>query len=202
MPTTANPPTASPLGGVAVVVLITALFGAVWGLTGAFALPGVYSYVATLLVIAATVVFLLAAARFLLLSRRLPSSSMSARANPFRTRAYRLAVLFEAVAIPVAVVALNYAGYAGALPSTIAVIVGLHFFGFIPAFRLWSRRFVALGGGLILLGLISLLLPAGSGATEMDPRGAAVGLGCALVLWGSVLPLALSTGREVNALRS
>lgn len=148
-----------------------------------------------------TAAFLLVAARFFRLSRCLPLSPTGAGTNPFRTRAYRLAVLFEAVAIPVAAVALNDAGYPGAVVSAIAAIVGLHFFGLIPAFRSW--RFAAVGGAMVAVGLLSLLLLSGAGASGADsgadPRGAAVGLGCALVLWIGVLPLMVSTWRQAGA---
>jgi hypothetical protein len=102
-----------------------------------------------------------------------------------------LAVLFEVVAIPVAVVLLNRTGYPGAVGSAIVAIVGLHFFGLVPAFE--SRRFAAVGGAMVLVGLLSLLLPsAAGGASGVDPRGAATGLGSALVFWVGVLPLVIS----------
>jgi hypothetical protein len=156
-----------------VVVLITAFFGALWGLMGAAVLPGIPSSVAALLTVVVTMTFLLAAARLLLLSRRLPRSSASAGTNPFRSRAYLLAVLFEVVAIPVAVVLLNRTGYPGAVGSAIVAIVGLHFFGLVPTFE--SRRFAAVGGAMVLVGL--LLLSVAGGASGVDPRGAATGLG-------------------------
>lgn len=114
--------------------------------------------------------------------------------NPFGTRAYRLAVLFEAVAIPVAAVVLNNAGYPGAVVSAVAAIVVLHFFGLVPAFH--SRRSAAVGGAMLLIAAFSLLLPGGVSGTS--PRGAVVGLGCAFVLWVGVLPFVLSTWREAN----
>jgi hypothetical protein len=185
-----------------VVVLITAFFGALWGLMGAATLPGTPSSVAALLTVVVTTTFLLAAARLLLLSRRLPRSSASAGTNPFgtnpfRSRAYLLAVLFEVVAIPVAVVLLNRAGYPGAVGSAIVAIVGLHFFGLVPAFK--SRRFAAVGGAMVLVGLLSLLLPSvAGGASGVDPRGAATGLGSALVFWVGVLPLVISAWTGFN----
>ena len=169
MPTTANLPSAHRARTAAVVVLITAFFGALWGLLGASALPGSYSSVAALLTVVVTAVLLLTAARLLRLSRRLPRSSAGAGINPFRTRAYLLAVLFQAVAIPVAVVSLNRAGHPGAVGSAIVAIVGLHFFGLVPAFE--SRRFAAVGGAMVLVGLLSLLLPSGGAASGADPRG-------------------------------
>lgn len=196
MPAAVKPPNASRAGGAAVAVFITAFFGAIWGLTGAFALPGVSSSIAVLLVAAATAVFLLATVSFFRLSRRLPSSVAGAGTNPFTTRAYRLAVLFEAVAIPLAGVLLNAAGYPGAVVSAVAAIVGLHFFGLIPAFGSW--RFAAVGGAMVTVALLSLLLPSGADASGAYPRAATVGLGCALVLWAGILPLVISTWREAK----
>jgi hypothetical protein len=197
VPTTKNPQSVHQARIAAVVVLITAFFGALWGLMGAAALPGTPSSVAALLTVVVTTTFLLAAARLLLLSRRLPRSSASAGTNPFRSRAYLLAVLFEVVAIPVAVVLLNRTGYPGAVGSAIVAIVGLHFFGLVPAFK--SRRFAAVGGAMVLVGLLSLLLPSvAGGASGVDPRGAATGLGSALVFWVGVLPLVISAWPGFN----
>lgn len=193
----ADPPSAVSVRGFAVVLLITAFFGAVWGLVGARALPAWPSFPVTVLVVAATTLFLLAAARLFRLSRGLPAASGEADANPFRSRPYRLAVLFEAVAIPLTAVVLNSAGYPGAVISAVAMIVGLHFFGLIPAFKSW--RFAAVGGAMVLVGTISLLLPAGAEGSGASPRGALVGLGCALVLWAGVVPPLVSTWRRVGA---
>jgi hypothetical protein len=85
---------------------------------------------------------------------------------------------------------LNRAGYPGAVGSAIVAIVGLHFFGLVPAFKL--RRFAAVGGAMVLVGLLSLLLPSVADASGVDPRGAATGLGSALVFWVGVLPLVIS----------
>ena len=187
MPNADVPFIASRTRTAAVVVLITAFFGALRGLLGASALPGTPSSVAALLTVVVTAAFLLAAACLLRLSRRLPRSSSGVGTNPFRTRAYLLAVLFQAVAIPVAVTVLNRADHPGAVGSAIVAIVGLHFFGLVPAFK--TRRFAAVGGAMVLIGLLSLLLPSGvGGASGADPRGAATGLGSALVFWVGVLP--------------
>lgn len=194
MPATANPLTASQAGGAAAAVLITAFFGGLWGLTGVLALPDAYSSVAILVVAVVTVALVVAAARFLRLSRRPARPSGGAGTNPFATRAYRLAVLFEAIAIPVAAIVLNNAGHPGAVVSAVAAIVGLHFFGLVSAFR--SRRFAAVGGAMVFIAAFSLLLPGWvSGAS---PRGAVVGLGCAFVLWVGILPFVLSAGRGAN----
>ena len=189
-------PSGARLRGFATVLLITAFFGVLWGLVGASALPAGPAFPAAVLVVAATAVLLLAAARLFYLSRRLPVSSEGASVNPFGTRPYRLAVLFQVVAIPVAAGVLNNAGYQGAVISSVAVIVGLHFFGLIPAFESWS--FAAVGSAMVFVGVLSLLLPAGPEGSGTSPRGALVGLGCALVLWVSVLRPLISTWRQVG----
>ena len=188
----APPPPAAHLRGLAGALLITTFFAAVWGLVGAFALPDGYSLLSAAVVVVVTVILLLAVVRLLQFSRRLPDSPTEVGANPFVTWPYRLAVLFEIVAIPLAANVLNRAGYPGAVVSAVAVIVGLHFFGLISAFR--SRRFAAIGGAMMLVGLCSLLLPTGAGTSA---RGAMVGLGCALVLWVSALLPLVSTWRQI-----
>ena len=178
------------------VVIITAFFGALWGVIGALALPSGSPLVVALVTVV-TVALLVCAARFFRTSRRLPQlSEHPDGTNPFRTRAYRLAVLFEIVAIPVSAVVLNNTGHPGAVVSAVAAIVGLHFFGLIPAFRSW--QFAALGGAMVLLAFFSLLFPSGVDASGTNLRGAVVGLGCALLLWASVLPLVVSTWRASN----
>src|ERR671929_67452 len=72
---------------------------------------------------------------------------------PFSTRVYRFAVIAQVVAIPLVSRLLIVVGYPDAIISAIAVIVGLHFFGLIPAFQSW--RFAAVGGTMILLGVSS-----------------------------------------------
>jgi hypothetical protein len=120
----------------------------------------------------------------------LPVAAGEVGTNPFGTGSYRLAILFEVIAIPFSAAVLNNAGHPGAVISAVAVIVGLHFFGLIPAFR--SRRFAAVGGAIVAVGLLSLVLPTGTGAS---PRSALVGLGCALVLWLSAFPPLLRRAR-------
>jgi hypothetical protein len=181
--------------GLAVSLFITTFFGALWGMVGAFALSGALSLLAGVLVGTVTVVLLLGSARLLRLSRRLPvAAGEVGTKNPLGRGSYRLAVLFEVSAIPISAVVLNNAGYPGAVISAVAVIVGLHFFGLIPAFR--SRWFAAVGGAIVAVGLLSLVLPTGTG---VSPRGALVGLGCALVLWVSAFPPLVSTLRRAGA---
>lgn len=190
----AVPPDAARARGLAVALLITTFFGAVWGVVGAFALPGIASLPATVLVVLVTVILLLGSARLFRISRSLPPvASDNAGTNPFVAGPYRLAVLFEVIAIPLTAAVLNRAGYPGAVISSVAVIVGLHFFGLVPAFK--ARRFAVMGGAMVLVGLVSLLLPTGTGTS---PRGALVGLGCALVLWVFAFPPLFSVLRRTG----
>ena len=137
--------------GLAVALFITTCFGALWGMVGAFALRGALSLLAGVLVGTVTVVLLLGSARLLRLSQRLPvAAGEVGMKNPFGRGSYRLVVHFEVSAIPISAVVLNNAGYPGAVISAVAVIVGLHFFGLIPAFR--SRWFAAVGGAIVAVG--------------------------------------------------
>lgn len=192
-----DPLLAARAGGLAVVLLITAFFGAWWGLVGASALPDGPSLPATLVVVAVTAILLLAAARLFRLSRRSPNPPPGgAGSNPFKARTYRLAVLFEVVAIPLAALVLNRAGHPDAVVSVVAAIVGLHFFGLVPAFGSWG--FAAVGGAMVVVGVLSLLLPAAAAGGGASPRSALVGTGCALALWGGVVPPLVSTLRRAG----
>jgi len=97
--------------GFAVVLRITAFFGAWWGLVGASALLDGPSLPATLVVVAVTL--LLAAVRLFRLSRRSPNSPADAGSNPFKARAYRLAVLFEGSSVSSGDAVLEYEGQSG-----------------------------------------------------------------------------------------
>jgi hypothetical protein len=96
---------------------------------------------------------------------------------------------FEGVAIPVSIVVLQNTGGADAIPSAVAIIVGIHFLGIGRG--LSRRAYLALGAGLILAGLLGLLLPA-------PQRLTAVGAVSACLLWGTALLVCskLRRGRE------
>lgn len=192
MPRDVVPLSAAHAKGLSVALLITAFFGAIWGFVGAFALPTGFSLPAIVVVTVLTVALLVGCARLSRLSQNLPTG-ITAGANPFASGPYRLAVLFEVIAIPLSAAVLNRLGYPEAVISAVAIIVGLHFFGLIPAFG--SRRFAVVGGAMVAVGLLSLALEAGSG---VSPRGALVGLGCALVLWASAFPPLVLASRRAR----
>ena len=121
------------LRGVALSTIITAGFAAFWGLNGSVAFPGTTQAALLLIVVVITALLVGSAFGFLRTARH-ASTNDTRTINPFRTRAYGFAVAAECVAIPIVsrVLALN--GYADAIISAIAIIVGLHFFGLIGAF--------------------------------------------------------------------
>ena len=157
--------TAPRVRGAALAVLITTVFAALWGLTGAL------SIATLLLVVAAAAASALLVAYLRRLARRLPAPMAGSVTSPFRSRPYLLAVGFEGVGIPVSAVILHNAGHPEAVVSAVATIVGLQYFGLVPAFGSW--RFAAAGGAMALLGLLSLLIPASSAGANLP--GAAVG---------------------------
>lgn len=188
------------LRGVALSVTICTLFGAVWGLSGSAALIGGWRWLGVTAILLVTAALLLTAQAFRTSAKTLPPAPGDPSANPFRTKAYRLAVIGEVIAIPVAGRLLTANGYEDAVMPAVAIIVGLHFFGLVPAFR--SSLFAWTGGAFCLVGLAALALPAqlaihGVGE-EVALRTVVVGLGCALVLWLSVLPIIVRTRRQLK----
>ncbi|HEU4327272.1 MAG TPA: hypothetical protein VFS21_29305 [Roseiflexaceae bacterium] len=191
---------AEQLRGATLTTLISAVFAAGWGLSGSAALPSPTNVLAALLVAVVTAVWLGAAYRFHRAAQGRPAAPEPAL-NPFRTRPYQLAVLAQFIAFPLAGRFLTAVGRPDAIMPAVAAIVGLHFFGLIPAFRSW--RFAAVGGAMVLLAALSLALPV---AVPLVPsgeavglRGAAIGFGSALILWAGALPVALAVWRELRA---
>ena len=182
---------------IATTTLIGASFGLVWGLFGSAAVPGLAQDVLTVLDILITVILFGLAFTFMRAARRIPTANASTT-NPFGTRIYSLVVVAEFIAIGVASRLLTESGHPAAVISVIAVIVGLHFFGLIPAFHV--LRFAAVGGMMILLGVGSLFLPPSiiTGSITLELRTAVVGLGCALILWVWMLPMVVNTRRQLH----
>lgn len=187
------------LRAVASTTFITTIFALVWGLNGSFAIPGAIRIVCILLVLLLSALLLGLAFSFTRSAAHLPSTDTQA-ANPFRNRLYNFAVIAQFVAIFLVARLLTAMGYPNAVIPAVAVIVGLHFFALIPVFQ--SRRFAAVGGAMMLLGLASLLLAPvvtlnATGAT-LGLRTAVVGLGCAVILWAGVAPVVLETRKQIQ----
>lgn len=172
-----------------------------WGLNGSFAIPGAFRIVCIIVVLLVSALLSGMALRFFRAARDLPEAhAQPSSANPFQSRLYSLAVGAQFVAIFAGARVLTALGYPDAIISAVAIIVGLHFFALIPVFR--SGRFAAVGGAMIALGLGSLLLaPTAVWEATGEPfalRAAAVGLGCAIILWAAVAPLVLTTWQQLR----
>lgn len=103
----------------------------------------------------------------------------AARGGRFDGRIYGIFVTLEVIAIVTAVVLLNRIGAKQYLIPVIALIVGAHFFGMVPA--LHSNDFWWVGGAMCLLPILTMsILP----QRAWPP---VVGLGCAVILWLSAL---------------
>ncbi len=169
---------------VASTALIGAGFGAFWGFEGSSAFGGRLAVLLASLVALITLVLMVAALRLLRAASGRSGTDARRAHSPFATRAYRLAVLFEVFAIPLAFAFLRARHRSEYFIPVLAGLVGLHFVGLAPAFR--SPRFAGVGGAMCIVAGLALLFP--SHATinhqmvELWP--AVVGFGCALILWG------------------
>jgi hypothetical protein len=103
----------------------------------------------------------------------------AARGSHFDGKIYEIFVALEVVAIVTAVMLLKRTGRKQHVVPVIALIVGLHFFGMVPA--LHSNLFWWVGGAMCALSVLTMsILPQKSWAPV-------VGIGCALILWSSAL---------------
>lgn len=97
----------------------------------------------------------------------------------FNGKIYGIFVTLEGIAIAIAVVLIKRADAKQYLIPVIALIVGAHFFGMVPALQ--SNEFWWVGGAMCLLPLVTMsLLPERLWAPI-------VGIGCAVILWLSAL---------------
>jgi hypothetical protein len=94
---------------------------------------------------------------------------------------YGIFVTLEVLFIVIAVVIINRSGRKQYLIPVIAFIVGAHFFGMVPA--LHSSEFWWIGGAMCLLPVITV------SALSQNLWEPVVGVGCAAILWLSVLSL-------------
>jgi hypothetical protein len=97
----------------------------------------------------------------------------------FNGRIYGIFVTLEIVAIFIAVVLLKRIGAKQFVVPVIALIVGAHFFGMVPA--LHSNQFWWVGGVMCVLPVVTIL------ALPQSTWAPVVGIGCAVILWSSAL---------------
>ena len=147
------------------------LFGGLWGLLGALALPVTWRLAAALIV---GFISIFLAIRLWHTSRALdPASGM------FRRWPYLLAVVLEIVAIYTVSAALPRYGLQTYFIEAVGVIVGLHFIGLWWATGL--TRFLWIAAGLCGVSAVAIALPRAWEGLLL--RDAVTGIGNALVLW-------------------
>lgn len=170
--------------------ILMGIFSAVWFLWGTALAPvrSVHLLLWPLMVLSVAAV-LFGWRTLVIVQSRWPAA---ASGNPFRLRAYRLAVTFEVIGVPAAFGLLGgRPGTAIYLPTAVAVIVGLHFVGVVVAFR--SRLYIWVAIAMCACGLAALAVPASAPA-----RIALVGLGCGFVLWVTAVARLLLLRRNVR----
>jgi hypothetical protein len=97
----------------------------------------------------------------------------------FNGKIYGVFVTLEFLAILIVAVLLNRSGRTEYLIPVTALIVGLHFFGMVPATH--SNEFWWVGGAMCVLPLLTMVILPQPWWTPV------VGFGCALILWLSGL---------------
>ena len=157
-------------------VIIIAFFATIWMIAGTASLGFPGNLIGVVIAIGGSILFAL------IMFRWRASVSSQGAAPDFRW--YWAAVGFEALAIPLAVSWLNQIGRPDFILPVISLIVGIHFFGLIPAFH--SLRFFWIGLLMVLLATGAILLLPGQLRGQHGPvsvRALVVGVGCALTLW-------------------
>ncbi|OLE52433.1 MAG: hypothetical protein AUG51_18205 [Acidobacteria bacterium 13_1_20CM_3_53_8] len=172
------------LRGTAMGSFFLTAFSLFWAL-GAILSFGIYQLLFSLIVAAVSLVLAIAAVRLLRAARSLPESVSFL---PVKGRAFKLAVIFEAVAIPVSVGVLSRIRRFEYILPVIALIVGLHFFAMLPTFK--ERRYLIAGVAICLLAVLTVLfLPQtmsiewNRGQHQFAVWSVVVGFGCTVILW-------------------
>ena len=129
----------------------------------------------------ASLVLSLLLAAALLRNARQPLSPAVTSAH-FNGRSYGVAVAFESLAIPLAVLVCRRSARPDLLLPAIAGIVGLHFFGLAHALDRAGAVFVWVACAMSALALVALCCVRPARARFW---AAVVGLGCAFILWAS-----------------
>lgn len=190
------------LQGFATSTIIGSIFALVWGINGTTGIPPQYQTIGRLVVIGVTVVFLAMAFSCYRLARGLQSEDGGIMSSGFRSRTYRLSVLAMVVGIIISAYVLNQTGFSEATISVVAIIVGLHFIPFTRAFN--AKIYWAVGGGMAVLGVLSLVVPAHivlASGSRVALRQGVVGLGCTLILWIGQIRI-ISVWRNRHALQA
>lgn len=98
----------------------------------------------------------------------------------FSSRAYRLIVVGQVIAIVAGAIVLSRTGHAPYLPGWVAVVVGVHFLGF--GWFFWAGYYL-LGGALIAAGVVGAIV--GLAGYSSGSVAATTGLIAALSLFAA-----------------
>jgi hypothetical protein len=179
-----------PVGKFVGVVIMSA-FAVLWVAIGTRTLRRVWWIFLT--IVSAAISATIAAGAWRLMNRDAVPYAAASTSHRFHLEFYWAAVAFEAVAIPIAVVALKRTRRYPYILPTITFLVGLHFLGLVPAFS--SFAFAWLGGAICGLAVFTVgLLPStirnpSRDAKPLDLWALVVGTGCAVILWGFAIDL-------------
>jgi membrane protein DedA with SNARE-associated domain len=149
--------------------IIVAAFAVLWVAAGASNMQRRWFTLSTVIAFAISGAIVFAATRI----------PFGRHSGGFNGKIYGIVVMLEFLAILIAAALLNRSGRTEYLIPVIALIVGLHFFGMVPATR--ANEFWWVGGAMCVLSLLTMsILP-------QPVWSPVVGFGCALILWLSAL---------------
>ena len=151
---------------------IGTMFGGLWALLAATALPPAWHIPAASLAIVATALLIV-----MLWRSDQPAAGPAGRL--FGRQAYQSAVVAELLAIYAASAVLPRLGWQGYFIEAVGIIVGLHFIGLWAATR--APRFLGIAAGMCTISAAAIPLPATLHLLHL--RDGFTGAGNALVLW-------------------
>ncbi|GGD79252.1 DUF7010 family protein [Paenibacillus nasutitermitis] len=181
--------------GTASGVFFMAFFGTLWAYTGVMGLQG-WGGVPLLLVAAVTIgiALFIGGVSLIRASRGLKNQVSSADLNSRKSTRFWFNIISAAqgLAIVITIVVCNATRHPELIPLIITIIVGVHF---LPLAHLFQVRLYYFTGALLcLLAIITLLFVPEKvtlGEHQIDAFMSVVGLGSALILWGTSLAILL-----------
>jgi hypothetical protein len=180
--------------GTASGVIFMAFFGTLWAYTGVMGLQG---WVVPLLLVAAVIIGIALFIGGLLLiraSRELKNQFSKGDLKRGKSIRFWFNIIFlaEGLAIVISIALCNATRHSELIPLIIAIIVGVHF---LPLAHLFQVKLYYFTGTLLcLLAIITLLFipeKVSLGEYQINAFMSVVGLGSALILWGTGLAILL-----------
>lgn len=150
--------------------MIGTLFGGLWAVLGANALPSRWSTAAAIAGLSITALLVI----------HLFRGESADQASLFRRRAYIVAVVLEVVGLYAAMSLLPQYKLESHAIQVIGFVVGLHFIGLWLASK--SKRFIWICASMCAVSLLGTLLP-NAVPGHFNVRDAVTAYGCALALW-------------------